>query len=67
MIEDLLDVPSYQRTRLVSALESGLLVPPYSDASLQSVLGVHVPREDAAPALQELAQLGIAGRLDPDS
>ena len=39
MSDILLDLPSHLRDRLVSALESGLLAPSPTLASLRSVLG----------------------------
>lgn len=61
MIDALLDVPSHLRERLASALKSGLLVAPYSAASLRSVLARTEGIDDIAGALVELDQLGISG------
>jgi phosphatidylserine/phosphatidylglycerophosphate/cardiolipin synthase-like enzyme len=61
VIEVLLDQPSHQRKRLASALESRLLGPPYSAASLRSVLGPHDGSDEIAQALLALERLGIAG------
>jgi phosphatidylserine/phosphatidylglycerophosphate/cardiolipin synthase-like enzyme len=61
MIDVLLDLPSHLRDRLVSALESGLLSPSPSAASLRSVLGYREGGEDFVAALQELGRLGISG------
>ena len=62
MIEALLDLPSHRRKRLASALETGLVAPPYCDTSLQSVLGMREGGEGVAPALHELERLGIVGQ-----
>ena len=61
MIDTLLDLPSHLRDRLASALESGLLGPSASAASLQSVLGHREDVGGLVAALFELAQLGVAG------
>ena len=61
MIEALVDLPTHLRKRLASALESGLLTPPYSTTSLQSVLGVRDGDEGLLEALRELEQMGIFG------
>ena len=55
------DVPAHLRARLASALESGLLVPPYAAAALGSVLGTQEGADGVAQALLELEHLGIAG------
>ncbi len=60
MTDRLLDLPDHIRKRLAGALGSGLLVPPYSPASVRSVLGIGECR-DILQALLDLGQLGIAG------
>lgn len=57
----LLDIPSHQRDRLASALESGLLGTSPSIASLRSVLGGGQNVEEIATSLGELGRLGISG------
>ena len=59
MIEALLDIPAHQRTRIVSALESGILAPPYSDMSVRSVLGAREGGEEVVLALREMSRLGM--------
>lgn len=61
MIEVLVGLPNHLRKRLASALESGLLTPPYSTMSLQSVLGSRGGDQDLLGALRELEQMGISG------
>ena len=61
MSEILLDLPSHLRDRLVSALDSGLLGPSPTVASLRSVLGNREDMGDLAAALMELERLGISG------
>ena len=61
MIEAVRRLPSHLCERLVSALESGLLAPPYSRTALQSMLGVRANVEGIAAALSELERLGIVG------
>ena len=39
MIERLLELPAHVRERLVNALKTGLLVAPYEEAAVRSVLG----------------------------
>lgn len=60
MTDDLLDLPDHVRKRLASALESGLLSPPYSATSVRSVLGTRED-ENILRGLLDLAQLGISG------
>ena len=57
----LLDLPSHLRTRLASALESGLLATPCSAASLRSVLGLGERVEEVVGALLDLERIGISG------
>jgi hypothetical protein len=52
-----LDLPSHLRDRLVSALESGLLGPSPTLASLRTVLGNREDAEDLAASLVELERL----------
>jgi hypothetical protein len=61
MSDVLLDIPSHQRDRLASALESGVLGTSPSIASLRSVLGHGENVEDIAVSLRELGRLGISG------
>jgi phosphatidylserine/phosphatidylglycerophosphate/cardiolipin synthase-like enzyme len=61
MISALLNLPANVRKRLTSAIESGLLIAPYSVASLKSVLGVREIDEGVAGDLLELGHLGISG------
>ena len=61
MNDVLLDLPSHLRDRLVSALDSGLLSPSPTLASLRSVLGDREDAEDLAASLLELGRLGISG------
>jgi len=61
MSDVLLDLPSHLRDRLVSALESGLLGPSPTLASLRSVLGDREDAEDLVASLLALGRLGISG------
>lgn len=61
MIDGLLDLPSHLRTRLASALESGLLQTPCTVAALRSVLGLGEHTEGVIGALLELERMGISG------
>jgi phosphatidylserine/phosphatidylglycerophosphate/cardiolipin synthase-like enzyme len=61
MIRALLDLPAHLRLRLSSALDSGLLAPPYSILALRSGLGIREGGEDALAALCELERLGVSG------
>ena len=60
MIDDLLDLPEHVRKRLSCALESGLLAPPYSAASLRSVLGVGGGNQNVAEILNDFGRLGLS-------
>ena len=57
----LLDLPSHLRTRLASALESGLLATPCTPASLRSALSVGERAEEVVAALLDLERAGICG------
>src|SRR2546429_5549789 len=61
MSDVLLDLPSKLRDLLVSALESGLLGPAPTLASLRSVLGDREDAEDLVASLLALGRLGISG------
>lgn len=57
----MLDLPPHVRDRLVGALESGLLGPSPTLASLRSVLGIRDGADDVGATLLELERLGISG------
>lgn len=61
-MDALLELPAHLRRRLMNALESGVLVVPYSPPSLRSVLGLREGGEDIIGALVGLERLGITGR-----
>ncbi len=61
MIDALLDLPSHLRERLAGALDSGLVGPSPTPASLRSVLGNREGAENVVAALLELGRLGISG------
>ncbi len=61
MSDILLDLPSHLRDRLVSALESRVLAPSPTLASLRSVLGNSENVGDISVSLLELGRLGISG------
>lgn len=61
MIDALLDLPSHLSGRLASALESGLLPPCPTVASLRSVLGSRDGLEEVLASLLALGRLGISG------
>ncbi len=61
MINALLDLPDHLRKRLARALDSGVFAPPYSAATLRSVLGMRDGGEDVVGAVLELERLGVAG------
>lgn len=62
MIERLLALPSHQRRRLASALESGLLPLPCSLVALRSVMGLGEGGEDLVAALGALEKVGLSAR-----
>jgi phosphatidylserine/phosphatidylglycerophosphate/cardiolipin synthase-like enzyme len=61
MIRKLLAVPDHIRKRLATALEVGILAPPYSQVGLRSVLGIREGVEDISAALVELEGMGVSG------
>jgi hypothetical protein len=56
----LLDMSSHLRTRLASALESGLLTIPCAAPSLRSALGLRESVENVVEALLELERAGLS-------
>ena len=62
MTQAVLDLPSHLRKRLASALETGLLTPPYAASTLRAVLGNREDSDALLGALVQLEKLGIAGR-----
>ena len=60
MIDGLLDLSSHLRTRLASALESGLLATPCTAPSLRAI-GLGEVTEEVAIALSELERTGMSG------
>ncbi len=61
MSDFLLDLPSHVRDRLMTALESGLLGPFPTVASISSVLGIREGTTNVAAGLVDLSSLGISG------
>lgn len=61
MTSALLAVPTHILKRLSGALDAGMLVPPYSAASLRTILGTNETIEELLPVLEELDGYGIAG------
>lgn len=61
MMDALMELPEHIRKRLATALESKLIAPPYSAASLRSVLGVRNECEGIIRVLLSLERLGISG------
>jgi hypothetical protein len=57
-----LDLPSYLRERLVRALETGVLTPPYSASGVRGVLGGDADATALCAELQALDVRGIGGR-----
>jgi phosphatidylserine/phosphatidylglycerophosphate/cardiolipin synthase-like enzyme len=60
MRDPLVALPGHVRKRLAGALEAGMLAPPYSAASIRSVLGTR-EAEDILQGVSDLARLGICG------
>ncbi len=59
MIDTLARLPSHLRRRLAQALESGLLAPPFTAASLRSTVGVQ--GHEVVEALRQWERLGVSG------
>ena len=60
MIESLVGLPPHLRSRLVGALETGLLSPPWSLTGLRSILGITEGTEDILEALGALEKMGLS-------
>jgi hypothetical protein len=56
-----LDLPSHQRRRLIRALETGMLVPPYSELAVRAAVGGDVDAAGVCDELAALEQKGIGG------
>ncbi len=61
MIERLLGLPAHVRERLVNALKTGLLITPYEEAAVRSVLGGDAAAVRVGYALNWLNDRGIQG------
>src|ERR1035441_1426244 len=61
MIEPLLELPAHLRKRLVNALKTELLVPPYEEAAVRAALGGDAAAAGARDALNRLNDRGIPG------
>ena len=59
MIDALLVLPAHLSKRLAGALDTGLLAPPYSAATLRSAVGLQEHGEDIVATLLELERLGV--------
>ena len=62
MIGPRLDLPANGRKRLISALVTGKLTPPYTEGSVAAEVGSSVDAGELTGQLQALAQHGIEGR-----
>ncbi len=61
MINSIFELPAHERTRLASALESGLLPTPCTATSLRSILGLGESNDKVVRGLSELERTGISG------
>lgn len=62
MYDALLGLPPHLRMRLARALESGLLVPPYSAVAVRAATSISEQLDEVVLALEELEALGITSR-----
>lgn len=62
MTDAIIALPAHVRRRLVGALASGLLAPPFSATPLQSVLGTVEGSGGVVAALEKLVALGLSGQ-----
>ncbi|HOU53051.1 MAG TPA: DISARM system phospholipase D-like protein DrmC [Myxococcota bacterium] len=63
MIDRLIELAPHLCERLAAALESGLLSPPYTPASLRSLLGSTGATDTVLEALADLDRTGVSGRV----
>lgn len=63
MSRTLLALPSHLRRRLLSALEAGLLAPPYREEAVRAALAGGVDAEQVSRALREQEQRGASPQL----
>ena len=61
MIDSLLALPSHLRKRLESALQAGLLTPPYLAAAVRAEIGNVAEVDEVVDALCELDATGVSG------
>ena len=61
MIEPLLELAPHIRRRLIDALESGLLAPPFSESSIRSALGGFDGQNTVLEALEKCTLAGVSG------
>jgi phosphatidylserine/phosphatidylglycerophosphate/cardiolipin synthase-like enzyme len=61
MTDALLDLSDHLRKRLIGALATEALVPPYSTTMVRSALGIGDGGEEVVGALLELERLGVSG------
>ena len=62
MNDALLSLPAHLRRRLASALDAGLVAPPYTGASVRAVAGISEDLDAVVAALADLERLGVSGR-----
>lgn len=62
IMEALFSLPAYIRKRLCSALETDLIVPPYTASAVEATLNITDGVDSVLAALAELERLGITGR-----
>ena len=62
MNDALLSLPAHLRRRLASALDAGLVAPPYTGASVRAAAGISENLDAVVAALEDLERLGVSGR-----
>jgi phosphatidylserine/phosphatidylglycerophosphate/cardiolipin synthase-like enzyme len=62
MDDALLSLPTHLRKRLASALDAGLVTPPYTGASVRAAAGITQGLDAVVAALADLERLGVSGR-----
>ena len=61
MIDEITALPPYLRKRLTEALETGMLVPPYTPFAIRAALGGREREKEILGALREWERLGVSG------